>query len=234
MPKEILKTKYNDQKGVTLLLSILILAAMSAIVFSVGAIALNEIRSSGDLTKSEPVIKANEAFAEDSLFKTLRGLSTLASCSSASTVALNGVNVSTCVSYYYASPYSFNMTINARKDFYLYNPLDQTANPGYTGLSVRIIAGSTGTVYFCTFVVADCVSTPTSSLVLSVNGPTTWNSGPLDTTQKYQLILINGAGSAATYSISSAPNGLPAGTTTIINQGSKQGVTRKLQTQVPQ
>lgn len=217
-----------------MLLSILILSAMSAIVFSVGAISLNEIRSSADLTKTEPVIQANEALAEDGLFKTLRGYSSLANCSSASTVAVNGVNVSTCASYYFSSPYSFNMAASARRDFYMYNPLDQTANPGYTSLSVKIIAGSTGTVYFCPFVVADCVSTPTSTQTLSVSGLTTWNSGATDPTQKYQLIIVNGAGSAATYSITSAPNGMPAGTTTIINQGTKQGVTRKLQIQVPQ
>ncbi|MDB4939861.1 MAG: hypothetical protein JWO40_286 [Candidatus Doudnabacteria bacterium] len=226
----------NDQKGVTLLLSILILSAITAIVFSVAAIALNEVRTSADLAKTEPIIKADEAMAEDGLFNTVRGYSTLPACSASQTqgTVFNGVTVSSCASYYFNSPYAFVMTPSARRDFYLYNPTNQGANPGYTSASITIVAGSTGTVYFCPFAVANCVVTPTSSQTLDVNGTTTWNSPVLDPTIEYQIIVINGVGSTSSYSFTTAPNGLPAGTTTIINQGAKQGVTRKLQVTVPQ
>jgi Tfp pilus assembly protein PilX len=229
-----LKFNREDQKGITLLLSILILAAITAIVFSVASVTLNEIRTSADLIKTEPVIQASQALAEDGLFQTVRGYSSLADCSAASTTILNGVTVSTCASYYYTSPYSFNLSQNARRDFYLYNPTDQSANPGYTSTSVTITAGSTGTIYFCPLATQDCVATPSATQVVNTAGPTTWNSGGLDPAQSYQLIVINGAGSAATYSIRTTPIGLSAGATTMINQGSKQGVTRKLQTVVPQ
>jgi Tfp pilus assembly protein PilX len=232
--KKTLQSNQEDQRGITLLLSILILSAMTAIVFSVAAVALNEIRTSGDLIKTEPVIQASQALAEDGLFRTVRGYSALADCSGASVTTLNGVSVSTCASYYYTSPYNFNLSQNARRDFYLYNPTDQNANPGYTSASVTITSGSTGTIYFCPLDTQDCVATPSATQGVNTAGPATWNSGGLNPAQKYQLIIINGAGSAASYSVTTSPTGLSSGTTTMINQGSKQGVTRKIQTVVPQ
>jgi len=225
--------RLEKQKGVTLLLSILILSAITAIVFSIAAISLNEIRTSGDLTRTEPIIKAVEGLAEDSLFKSVRGFTVLSNCSSPTLATLGPVNISTCASYYYSSPYAFGLTAGSRRDFYLYNPVDQTQNPGYTAVSITLNAGSTGTVYFCPLSVGDCVGAPSSSKALTISDPT-WSSGVLDPTQRYQLIVINGAGSAATYTATSSPNGLPAGTTTIINQGTSQGSTRTIQVVVPQ
>jgi hypothetical protein len=223
----------HDQRGVTLLLAILILSAITAIVFSMAAIALNEVKTSADLAKTEPVIKAAEGSAEDSLFKMIRGYSTLVDCSGApSTSMLGGVTVNSCASSYLTNPYTFDLDPSTQMTFYMINPISQTSDPGYTSVQVTLRSGSTGTVYFCVFETADCVSTPSSTKALSMSDAT-WSSGALNPAQAYQLIVSNGAGATANYSVTSAPTGLPSGTTTIENTGSRQGVTRKLRIIIP-
>lgn len=229
-----LNMKGKSEEGVTLLLAILVLSAITAIVFSIAAIAINEIKTSSDLTRTEPVLSAAEAVAEDSLFKLVRGLGSVSGCISPSSTTIAGVTVTTCASYYLDNPYSFNLAADAERDFYLYNPTDQTQPPGYTQVSVQITSGSTGTVYFCAASVANCIATPDATQTISVAGPTTWTSSALTTTQQYQLMIVNGSGGISGYTVTSTPNGLPAGTTTIQDSGKNQGVTRKLQITVPQ
>ena len=223
----------KSEQGITLLMAILILSAITAIVFSISTIALNEIRTNADLTKTEPVIRADEGIAEDSLFRQLRGFSTLPACSSPSTTSLNSVNVSICAGAYFDNPYTFDLVASQRRDFYLVNPTNQSAAPGYTSASVTMTGGSTANVYLCDISVVDCPSTPSSSKALNTTSSTTWSSN-LDPSTKYQLIVINGAGSVGSFAITTAPNGLPSGTTTIDATGSKQSVTRKIQVLVPQ
>ncbi|MEK7652213.1 MAG: hypothetical protein AAB351_03395 [Patescibacteria group bacterium] len=229
-----LNNRTSNQDGVTLLLAILVLSAITAIVFSIAAIAVNEIKTSSDLTRTEPVLTAAEAVAEDSLFKLVRGLGTVSGCASPSSTIIAGVTVTTCASYYLSNPYTFSLPADGERDFYLYNPTDQTQPPGYTQVSVQITSGSTGTIYFCTSNVANCISTPDATQTISTAGPTTWTSSPLTATQQYQLMVVNGLGGTSSYSVTSVPNGLPAGTTTIQDSGNKQGVTRKLEITVPQ
>jgi hypothetical protein len=69
------RTKINQQ-GVTLMLSILVLSAILAISFSLATVLLIEIRTSGDLVKSEPAVFGAEAVIEEALFKVKRGLPT--------------------------------------------------------------------------------------------------------------------------------------------------------------
>ncbi len=59
----------NSQDGVTLLLAVLILAAITAIAFSLAAIITIEIRSSGDVLRTEPALYAVQAVTEEALFK---------------------------------------------------------------------------------------------------------------------------------------------------------------------
>ncbi len=228
-----LSRRNKNQKGATLLLAVLVLAAMSAIVFSVSAIAINEIRSNSDVARTEPVLKADEGIAEDSLFKIIRGFSTVGDCNSPSSSVLNGVTVTYCAGAYLNNPYSFELAADDRKDMYLVNPTSQAAAPGYNSVSVTILGGSTGTVYLCTIDVTDCPSSPQSTRVLNPSTAPTWSSA-LDPSMKYQVIVINGAGVIGSYSVTTSPNGLPAGVTTLQTSGSRQNVTRKLQILVPQ
>jgi len=226
--------RHNDnQKGTTLLLSILVLAAITAIVFSISSIAVNEIQTNSDITKTEPVLKADEGIGEDALFKLLHGSSSMAPCTSPSTQTLNGVAVSLCAGAYLASPYTFDMVANDQKDLYLVNPTSQTSAPGYTSASVTITGGINGTIYLCTIDIVDCPSAPAQTRVLNPSSQPTWSSA-LDPSTKYQLIIVNGSGGVGSYSVSTAPNGLPSGTTTIQAVGARDGITRKLQILVPQ
>ncbi len=221
----------------TLLLSVLLLAAISSIVFSIAAVVINEIRTSSDLTKSEPAITAAGALGEDMLFKAVRYPSYVSNCSNPASNTLNSVQVSTCTSYYLPSPDIVDLAANAQFNTYLYNPAIQNGAPGYTSVSVQLTSGLSGKVDFCTYDIteAQCLATPNiDSKSLNAAGPNSWSSPALNSSSQYQLIIVNGASGQATYSIASTPQGLPAGVTTIQNSASNQGVSRKLEITVPQ
>lgn len=64
----------NPQAGVTLLLSILVLSAIVAISFSFASIILVEIRSSGDVARTEPAFYAVQGVVEETIFKIKRAV----------------------------------------------------------------------------------------------------------------------------------------------------------------
>jgi hypothetical protein len=64
----------NQQAGVTLLLAVLVLAAITAIAFSLAAIITVEIRSSGDVLRTEPALYAVQGVAEEAFFKYTRSV----------------------------------------------------------------------------------------------------------------------------------------------------------------
>ncbi len=64
----------NKQAGITLLLSILILAAITAIAFSLAAITVIELRSSGDVLRTEPALYGAQAVTEEAFFQYKRGV----------------------------------------------------------------------------------------------------------------------------------------------------------------
>ena len=68
--KKLYKNKAQD--GVTLLLAILVLSAILAISFSVATILFVEIRTSGDLVRTEGAIYAAEGVSEEAFFKLKR------------------------------------------------------------------------------------------------------------------------------------------------------------------
>lgn len=67
-----IKNIIQKQEGVTLLLSILVLSAILAISFSIATILFIEIRTSGDLVRTEGAIYAAEGLSEEVLFKLKR------------------------------------------------------------------------------------------------------------------------------------------------------------------
>ncbi len=227
---------FGSERGVTLLLALLIMAAISTIVFAAASVAVNEIRTSADVTKSEPSITGAQAVAEDYLYAGVRGTGTLASCSNPATSSYaGGVTVSACASLYQDNPYSFNLTAKDTKYFYLYDPNNPGNGGGYTSVRITMTDGDSALVYMCDYTVADCVAGPhisSASLNVSV-GATTWNSPALDPNTRYQILVVNGNANGNFYTQSS-PQGLPAGITSIETTGSSQGVTRKLRTELPQ
>lgn len=69
-------TKYNThntgEAGITLLLSILILSSILAISFSLATILFVEVRTSGDLLRTEPALYGAQAITEEAIFKIKR------------------------------------------------------------------------------------------------------------------------------------------------------------------
>lgn len=65
-----LKTLHTQQsqQGITLLLSILLLASISAIAFSVASITLIEVRTSGDVQRTEPIFYSDQGIAEEAVY----------------------------------------------------------------------------------------------------------------------------------------------------------------------
>src|SRR5258708_19478165 len=123
------------------------------------------------------------------MFKVMGALGSTNPCTNPAVISLNSVQVQSCASYYLPNPYSFNLTLNARKDFYMYNPVVVAGNPGYTSLSVQLVSGSDSTVYLCTFNVPDCVASQTRIDSRSLNSAVqlTWISPPLHPATPYDL-----------------------------------------------
>lgn len=71
-----LKNDVKNQKGVTLLLAIVLLAAMLSISFSIATILFIEIRVSGDLTKTEASLYAANGVSEQEIFNLKRSVCT--------------------------------------------------------------------------------------------------------------------------------------------------------------
>lgn len=59
----------NPQQGISLMLAVLVLAAITAIAFSLAAIVFIEIRSSGDVLRTEPALYATLGVTEEALFQ---------------------------------------------------------------------------------------------------------------------------------------------------------------------
>lgn len=66
------KETTSKQEGVTLMLSVLVLSAILAIALSLATVIFVEIRSSGDLIRTEPAYYAADAISEEALFKVKR------------------------------------------------------------------------------------------------------------------------------------------------------------------
>lgn len=62
-------SKTSNQEGISLMLSILVLAAITAISFSLTTIVFIELKSSSDVVKSEPALYATLGVTEEALFQ---------------------------------------------------------------------------------------------------------------------------------------------------------------------
>jgi hypothetical protein len=213
----------RSQSGVTLLLSIIVLASITAISFSIATIMLVEIRTSGDLLKTEPAISAAEALGEEALFKIKRNLSSYTYSSQVGTIS-----VSTPTESLYNDPiqqdkilptsYSFTNTVN---HYTFYDPTDISGGSGYSKLRLTYI--DTGhsdnlSVYICQYdpinatiegdIEPVCSDPSVSNSYWLVGGnnvtvtPTTdvenreWI---LDPAKQQELILVNTSGSNTIY-----------------------------------
>jgi Tfp pilus assembly protein PilX len=116
----------NNQAGVTLLISILIMSGLALISLTVGAFAIQELRASRAVVLAEPAISAAETAGEQGLWAIKRNVS-LANCTSgtASSSLANGARVTYCKTY---SSAVFDLKASTPFVFYLYDPNNINSN----------------------------------------------------------------------------------------------------------
>lgn len=125
----------EKESGVTLLITVFVVATVALISVTIGSFAIEEIRSSRAVVLSEPAIVAAEAGGEQSLWALKRG-GVLNNCSNPTTTVLtNNTVVVNCKTY---GPATFSLAGNTDFSFFLYDPDDINGNldPGYTSVTV--------------------------------------------------------------------------------------------------
>ncbi len=173
------------QAGVTLLLAILVLSAITAIAFSLATIVFIEIRASSDLQRTEPALYATQSVIEEAILKVKRGVpdsnangkdfsvfnSLFGSCSTPNASNLNSTVLSTNLCSLNLDPVyndvvpSTSDAFNKTKNVYtLLNPdapyVDSDANGSPDGLYGKITftyaSGPAMRVYICKITNVDC------------------------------------------------------------------------------
>ena len=229
----------QNQEGVTLLLALMIMAALTAIVFSLSSIAINELNNTNTQINSESAIAGAEAGSEALLYQDNRGAISCSSTPANYKLSSSGVTVSSTNTLYNPNPYSFTLPTSPgnEMDFDLYDPCDPNGTPGYTSISVTPNSSDSTTpnsaMYICSWSVSPCSSSNYDIYDISFNTTTTY--GSLVPGAKYQVVILNNDSSSVSYSVSTLPAniGVPASQVVIITSGTNNGVSRKLQTVLP-
>lgn len=161
MIRTMLQKNRGGEEGVTLLLAVLVLSAMTAISFSLAAIVFVEIRASGDLQRTEPALYATQGVIEQSIFKVQRDIPDAQMCFDPNTLTdptktncLNNTPIKSNINVVTVSsvgaqdisqsplsesvPAAYNTTTNTKNVYSIYDA-DNPNNPqyGYTVVHVE-------------------------------------------------------------------------------------------------
>lgn len=149
-----------NQAGVTLLLAILVLSSILAISFSVAAILLVEVRTSGDLFRTENAFYGAEAVGEEALFKIKRGVPS-GSFSYTSQIGPVGLNSPAPVENVFNDATQRvvilpGTTFSTASHYRFFNPnaTDQNAGSGYGKMVLTNLSTNSSdavTIYLCQF-----------------------------------------------------------------------------------
>ncbi len=225
----------SRQQGVTLLLSILLLAAITTIAFSLAVVGFAEISTSDDLARTEPVLYYSLGVAEEATYGMKRGEATLKA-------SLGSECASSFVAYHIQTPDLMSTqtkvcnispssggigvteitvpvnTYSSAPRVYVYDPATNSTDiSGYTSIVFKKTSNNLGVVrvYLCPLS-ANC-GDPTSpsnqtagwlnpsGTLLDYNTP----SSAITDGKPYEIVFVN-SGSAKEYvEITTAPKGLP-------------------------
>ena len=119
-PKSQILNPKSPEAGVTLLLSVLIMSALTLIALAIGGFAIQQLRSSRAVIVTEPTIVAAESGAEKGLWA-IKRTSSLPLCPAVNSQSINNVLLNYCESF---SAATFNIKGGAPFEFFLYNPND--------------------------------------------------------------------------------------------------------------
>ncbi len=152
------QTADSRQAGVTLLLAILLLSFILAISFSLASILFIEIRTSGDLTRSEAALYASTGVSEQALFNLKRQVSCGNNCYVAqfnNNVSLNGVPVTSTTSTPIFQAKVFpGSSFSQQPDIYNFCVGSSGSGCGYSKITVTYLStGNTDplTAWLCQF-----------------------------------------------------------------------------------
>jgi hypothetical protein len=258
--KFLIPNGYKKQAGVTLLLSLLILSAVTAISFSLATIVFIETRASSDVQRTEPALYGTLAVLEDASFDIKRGAGnprpTQMNCLSPGvcvnmTSTVSSLRDNTIIEKIPSTASDYNSSVK----FYLINPddlytdVDGDGSPdgGYGKIRVTNIGNVPFRASLCKFTVNDCVSgtatwefdtllNPASSVELSITDDSFMPK------YSYQLYLVyGGAGTTDAFAEiesfdanGSTPKGLPYfGQKLLDVQATYVGITRRYRALIP-
>lgn len=223
------------QQGVTLLLSVLLLAAVTTIAFSLAVVGFAEISTSDDLARTEPVLYYSLGVAEEATYGMKRGEATLKAslgteCAS-SFVAYHVQTpdlMSTKTKVCNISPSSGGIgiseitvpvnTYSSAPRVYVYDPATNSADiSGYTSIVFKKTTNNLGVVraYLCPLS-ANCGDpTSPSNLTAGWLNPSgtlldyNVSSSPVTDGKPYEIVFVNSGSAKDFVEITTAPKGLP-------------------------
>jgi hypothetical protein len=203
--KKIDNSKHR-QEGVSLMLAVLVLAAITAIAFSLATIVFIEIKSSGDASRTEPALYATLGVTEEALFQYKRfftpakGDFDTASCegpSGSNTCLLNGVTLSlpgTQPLDFDNSPRVEFVGAGTNKTVPLYTQGDDDGddwNKVYERVGVEVLPNASSASISAYFVLTNEDGTTSNTAPVSVSPGTKYEYQGFVSTGQYELILSN-------------------------------------------
>lgn len=222
----------KDQQGITLLLALLVLSAISAIAFSLAAIVLVEIRASGDVLRTEPALYAVQGLTEQAFFKYATGAAVNYPSS------INNVTLTASAPIKYDDSPKVDV-ISTYKTYELINA-DNYGPSGYTSFKVTFLDNGLGS----TITVAATEINPSTSAQTVLNPQYISRGGyafvPVNPAYIYEIIITNNSTSQnVTVSIETTrqggpPHGLPFVNKKVIDvTATYTNFTRKYRVNVP-
>lgn len=160
------QSQKTSQRGVTLLLSLLVLSTIMAIVFSLATILLIEVRSSGDLVRTEGAYYGTDGLSEQVLFNYKRNLpaGAMTYASAIGNASLPAPVVNTISDPLQQVTVPVNTFTNSTNIYPLYDASSGPSLPAsnYGGVKISYVeTGNTNplTVYVCQFNINELIDT---------------------------------------------------------------------------
>lgn len=238
--------KRDRQRGVTMLLAILVLSAITAVSFSLATIMFIEIRTSGDIFRTEPTLYASQAITEEALFKVKRAAPVIYTTCLPQATPCTGIvlnNPPPAVQSYSPAPFIEIISPGANKIHQIVDPTNVFGGGGYGKLIVTFLnPGPTLSVT----VIVDQINPVTGSRVgafgaISLSSNTPWSLA-LDPVMQYELNIQNPSSTTSvtvsvdTYAANGTTRqGLPyIGQTVLDIVAAYSGLTRKYEVKIPE
>ncbi len=201
----------KDQRGVTLLLSVLVLSGITLVAAAVTAFTIQEVRSARGTVLSEPAFHAAETGAEIGIYNAKRStLSTITDCS-ASPAFQNIPNTTSGATVCKAfGTGTYNITSGGTKVFYLYDPSNFNTNVDLISYPYPYLDITNSSTFAVNVTITRLDGTPvTSTSIPSGATPTRINIAPVASGAEGRMMVTLGAPFAAATVTVSTPPGLP-------------------------